>query len=97
MADIRHSAPAIGDKLENGSTSADVARRQKLLTVIYFLLISTLMIGLCSRSSPLYPFNNWNDANCFFTTGKAMFSGKVVYRDIYEQKGIMLYVLYGLF
>ena len=96
MADIRHSAPAIGDKLENGSTAADVTRRQKLLTVIYFLLISTLLIGLCSRSSPLYPFNNWNDANCFFTTGKAMFSGKVVYRDIYEQKGILLYFLYGL-
>ena len=48
MADIRHSAPAIGEKLKNGSTAADVTRRQKLLTVIYFLLISTLMIGLCS-------------------------------------------------
>ena len=96
MADIRHSAPAIGDKLESGETAASVTRRQKLLTAIYFLLISTVMIGLCSRSSPLYPFNNWNDANCFFTTGKAMFSGKVVYRDIYEQKGILLYFLYGL-
>ena len=95
MAGIRHSAPEIGDKLENDGTAAS-GKRRKLLTAAYFLLISAVMIGLCSRSSPLYPFNNWDDVNCFFTTGKAMFSGKVVYRDIYEQKGILLYFLYGL-
>ena len=96
MADIRHSSPVTGDILKNDGIAESAARRRKLLTAVYFLLISAVMIGLCSRCSPLYPFNNWNDANCFFTTGKAMFSGKVVYRDIYEQKGILLYFLYGL-
>lgn len=60
------------------------------------LLAAGLLIGLCSRSSPLYPINDWNDTNCFFTVGKAMFNGRVVYRDIYEQKGVLLYFLYGL-
>ena len=96
MADIPHSSPVTGDILKNEGIAASAARGRKLLTAVYFLLISTAVIGLCSRCSPLYPFNNWNDANCFFTTGKAMFSGKVVYRDIYEQKGILLYFLYGL-
>ena len=96
MADIRNSAPVTGDILKNDGIAASAARRRKLLTAVYVLLISAVMIGRCSRGSPLYPFNNWNDANCFFTTGKAMFSGKVVYRDIYEQKGILLYFLYGL-
>lgn len=96
MADIQHSSPVTGDILKNDGIAASAARRRKLITAVYFLLISAVMIGLCSRCSPLYPFNNWNDANCFFTTGKAMFNGKVVYRDIYEQKGILLYFLYGL-
>lgn len=63
---------------------------------LYCVLAAALLIGLCSRSSPLYPINDWNDTNCFFTVGKAMFNGRVVYRDIYEQKGVLLYFLYGL-
>lgn len=63
---------------------------------LYSLLVSAVVIGLCSRSSPLYPLNDWADVNCFFTVGKAMFNGRVVYRDIYEQKGVLLYFLYGL-
>ena len=62
----------------------------------YLLLTAWAMITLCSRSSPLYPLNDWDDANCFFTVGKAMFSGRVLSRDIYEQKGFLLYVVYGL-
>jgi hypothetical protein len=53
-------------------------------------------ITVCSKSSFLYPLNDWVDANCFFTVGKAMFNGVVVYRDLWEQKGPLLYVLHGL-
>lgn len=66
------------------------------LLTLFCLLTAAVMITLCSRSSPLYPLNDWNDTNCFFTVGKAMFNGRVVYRDIYEQKGVLLYFLYGL-
>lgn len=66
------------------------------LRFLYCLAIAAVMLGLCSRSSPLYPLNDWVDTNCFFTVGKAMFNGRVVYRDIYEQKGVLLYFLYGL-
>ena len=60
------------------------------------LVISALTLGICSRSSPLYPINDWVDPNCFLTVGKAMFSGKAIYLDIYEQKGIFLYFIHGL-
>ena len=53
-------------------------------------------VTFCSRSSPLYPLNNWGDVNCFFTVGKSMFHGLVPYRDLFEQKGPLLYFLYGL-
>lgn len=48
-------------------------------------------VTLCSRSSPLYPMNDWVDPNCFFSVGKALAHGQVLYRDIFEQKGPYLY------
>ena len=59
-------------------------------------LSAAAVITVCSKSSPLYPLNDWVDANCYFTVGKAMSHGQVLYRDIYEQKGILLYVLHAL-
>nr|WP_318683446.1 hypothetical protein [uncultured Acetatifactor sp.] len=42
---------------------------------------------LFSKSSWLYPFNDWPDVNMFFTMGKGMLHGKVPYVDLAEQKG----------
>lgn len=53
-----------------------------------------LIVTLCSKCSFLYPFNDWVDSNCFFTVAKAMANGQVLYKDIYEQKGLYLYVLH---
>ena len=44
----------------------------------------------------LYPCNDWNDANSYFSVGKALFNGKMPYRDVFDQKGMYLYFLYGL-
>lgn len=63
---------------------------------VFLLLAAAIVITICSKSSPLYPFNDWVDSNCFFTVGKSMLHGKVLYRDIYEQKGFYLYVLHTL-
>ncbi len=53
-------------------------------------------ITLCSRSSPLYPMNDWMDANAFFTVGKSMWEGLMPYRDLYDQKGPLLYLLHAM-
>ena len=58
--------------------------------------VALVAVSVCSLSSPLYPFNDWVDANCFFTVGKSMLYGIVPYRDLYEQKGPLLYALYAL-
>lgn len=62
----------------------------------FLLMTAAAMITICSKSSPLYPFNDWVDANCFFTVGKSMLHGKVLYRDIFEQKGFYLYIIHAL-
>ena len=63
------------------------ARTANLFAAALIFIFSVIMITICSKSSPLYPMNNWDDANCFFTVGKAVGNGEVMYRDIFEQKG----------
>lgn len=62
----------------------------------YLLLCAFALILLASRSSFLYPCNDWCDANSYFSVGKALFNGKMPYRDVFDQKGMYLYFLYGL-
>ena len=64
--------------------------------IIFCIFISFLILLFTSKSSPLYPLNDWVDANAFFTMGKSMFKGVVPYRDLFEQKGLVLYFIYGI-
>ena len=63
---------------------------------IIIALTTLIFVTLCSRSSPIYPLNNWVDANCFFTVGKAAANNVVLYKDIFEQKGPLLYFMHSL-
>ena len=53
------------------------------------------ILALMSTCSFLYPTNTWVDAQCFYTVGKTIARGGVLYRDIYEQKGPLLYFLHA--
>lgn len=65
------------------------------MELVFLILTATLTITIVSTSSPLYPFNPWDDANCFFTVGRGIIHGRVPYRDLYEQKGPLLYFIYA--
>ena len=71
-------------------------QNRKWLTGIYLVAAAALLLMLASRSSFLYPCNDWNDANSYFSVGKALFNGKMPYRDVFDQKGMYLYFFYGL-
>lgn len=68
---------------------------KKWYILLYCLALSFAFLTICSRSSFLYPLNNWDDSNCFFTMGKGMMNGQVLYRDLFEQKGPLLYAIHG--
>ena len=70
--------------------------KNKYKYLIYSFVISFIVLMFTSKSSFLYPINDWVDANAFFTMGKSMFKGVVPYRDLFEQKGIVLFFIYGL-
>lgn len=71
-------------------------RNRFFLEGLFLLLAAFLVLLFASRSSFLYPCNDWNDANSYFSVGKALFNGKMPYRDVFDQKGMYLYFLYGL-
>ncbi len=64
--------------------------------IIVCILSALIVITICSKSSPLYPFNDWVDANCYFTVGKSILSGHVPYRDLLDHKGPLLHFLHAL-
>ncbi len=64
--------------------------------LIFLIAAAAVTITIVSTCSPLYPFNPWDDANCFLTMGRGIIHGLVPYRDLYEQKGPLLYFIYAL-
>ncbi len=73
-----------------------IFNKKSILIALYAFLIAFLTLMLASKNSFLYPFNDWVDANAFFTVGKSMFHGIVPYKDLFEQKGPLLYFIYGI-
>ena len=67
-----------------------------LLRFFFTCLAAFGVLAVCSKSSFLYPMNDWVDVNCFFTVGRGILHGLVPYRDLYEQKGPLIYFLFAL-
>lgn len=70
--------------------------KEKIIIIAGCFLLSFLLLMITSKSSFLYPMNDWGDANAFFTMGKGLFNGKVIFQELFEQKGPLLYLIYGI-
>lgn len=64
-------------------------------TIIFLFLYAFVLMLFFTESSPLFSMNEWVDPNAFFTMGKGMANGLVPYRDLFEQKGPLLYALHA--
>ena len=62
---------------------------------IALILYSFLVMFLCTKSSPIYVLNDWYDANAYYTMGKGLVRGVVLYRDLFDHKGPFLYLIYA--
>ena len=67
---------------------------KKRWKIILFISMAVLILLLTSKYSIFYPFNDWQDSNSFMTVARSMLNGKIVYKDIVEQKGPILYLIY---
>ena len=65
--------------------------------VIFMCIVAAFtVLAICSKSSFLYPINNWGDAGCYYTIGKGVLHGFVPYKDYAEQKGPIIFFIYAL-
>ncbi len=69
---------------------------KKIIIYLYCLISSFIFLFICTKSSPFYSFNNWVDPNSFFTMGKGMANGLIIYKDLFEQKGPLLYLIHAI-
>ena len=72
----------------------DESKKKKIKVGAFCLGISFILLFLCSKCSFLYPFNGWDDFNTFYTMASSWFNGLMPYRDLFEQKGPFLYVIF---
>ena len=69
-------------------------KKNLYLLPIFFISFAFITIG--SKNSPLYLINDWYDAQAFMTMGKGLINGLIPYKDLFEQKGPILYFIYAL-
>lgn len=69
---------------------------KKHALLLFSFVCSAVILFICSKSSPLYPMNDWVDVHCFLTLGRGLLHGSIPYVDLYEQKGPFLYFIYAI-
>ena len=71
-------------------------KKQLFIEFIMLFILSFLCITINSKNSFLYSFQDSSDIHSFFTVARGMAHGSVVYKDIFEIKGLYVFVLYFL-
>lgn len=61
---------------------------------VILMIFSVIIVTLFSACSPIYPINPWDDAQVFMTIGKSVLSGKLMYHDITDHKGPILFLMH---
>ncbi|NDV78443.1 glycosyltransferase family 39 protein [Dysgonomonas sp. 511] len=69
---------------------------KNIAITVGMLLFSFIICFLNFKTSPLYLINEWCDPNIYFSIGKGMFNGKVVYKDLFDHKGPLIFIIYGI-
>ncbi|GAK48701.1 putative teichoic acid/polysaccharide glycosyl transferase [Secundilactobacillus oryzae JCM 18671] len=67
-------------------------KRYRLDWLIPVLILASAFF--VTESSPIFQTNQWDDTNVSFTIGKAWLHGEWPYRDLFEQRGPFMYVIY---
>lgn len=83
--------------MDTGYNTTKAKFAMKKVYLLSGILMTALVILIfCSMTSFVFPIHNWVDQNCFLTVGREMLNGRVPYRDLFEQKGPLLYLFHAL-
>ena len=65
-------------------------------TYLLLLLFAFIYVFFNSECSPLYLYNEWSDPHIYFSMGKGAFNGKIIYKEIFDHKGPLIFFIYGI-
>lgn len=71
-------------------------KRRECLALLLAVVCAGLALSVASTSSPLYATNFWTDSNLYFTIGRGMTGGLMPYRDLFDHKGPLIFMLYAV-
>lgn len=71
-------------------------KKTEIYTYAFLAVYVFILMLFCTKSSPIYIFNDWFDANAYMTMGKGLVRGSVLYKDLFDHKGPLLYFLYAI-
>ncbi len=78
--------------MQNRASGKVITQKKKSTMMMWAtIIVTSIIFTLCSTTSPLYAF--CDESHCFFSVGKAIFHGNILYKDILEQKGLLIYLL----
>lgn len=63
---------------------------------VFFFIVSAVVLLFSSWCSFLYPMTLSEDTNTIMNGARYILSGKTLYKDFFEHKGIVVYCFYGL-
>ncbi len=63
--------------------------------ILFLLVAAFLFMSLCTMTSYLFPLHSRVDQNIFFTIGRELLNGKVLYRDLFDHKGPLIYFMHA--
>lgn len=77
----------------------NIQKRFQLQDVKYLFFLfgaAVLLLLFCTKNSPAYRFQPWPDPNIYMDIGRAVRSGAVLYRDVFDHKGPLLLLAFSL-
>lgn len=78
------------DVNKNTDSAPKYTLNKRTVLLIEFIFAAVLLFFV-SESSPFFYVNQWVDPQSYFTVGKSVWKGLWPYKDLFEQKGPLLY------
>ena len=73
-----------------------IHNREQPLSVLFFFVYGLAVLYYFNTSSPKLDFNPCPSPNMYLTIGQAMFDGFVPYRDLFDGKGMPIFLFNGI-
>ena len=69
--------------------------KERIIALLLSFFAAAAVLLVATTSSPLYATNFWTDTNIFMTMGRGIAHGMVPYRDLVDQKGPLIFLIYA--